>query len=61
MYSIEELESPLDVKIIRKHDLKDSHKEGSHLFADFRQIVCPKSFGQVILLRHLTLGHVYKN
>lgn len=55
------MESPLDVKIIRKHDLKGSHKEGSHLFADFCQIICPKGFAQVILLCHLTLGHIYKN
>lgn len=48
-------------KIIIKPDLKGLHKEDSHLFADFCQIICPKSFGQVILLHHLTLGHVYKN
>lgn len=55
------MECPLDVKIMIKHDLKGSHKEGSHLFADFCQIICPKSFGQVILLHHLTLGHIHKN
>lgn len=32
-----------------------------HLFTDFCQIVCPKSFGQIVLLCHLTLGHIDEN
>lgn len=31
------------------------------LFTDFCQIIGPKSFGHIILLCHLTLGHVNEN
>lgn len=36
-------------------------EKSCHLFTDFCQIICPKSFAQVVLLGHLTFGHIYEN
>ncbi len=39
----------------------DGQENVSDLFADFCLIICPKSFVQVILLRHLSFGHINEN